>query len=495
MIKIPKPNEKLPWNIEPDGQCYAILEDKSRCPNKTTKNKVTKKYNQWCEQHQPCLKKRKQMKESCEGSNLRCSDFKSSSAIDAQRGKIKNCLKNRIDMWETCYHPSVHDERHYRYIQNLDSRLDECNSIIEDLEPILSKSQGESISAKQSELLQTTKSIHEEEKSKETKTTTQKMSPPKTTTQKMSPPKTTTASKKKKSKKKKKSSSLPHELTKEQKEAESLVMQKYIEMAEKEASNVLETKPTVETTPIKEGKQTIEEKVINKPKIKEAKELKLRLQEISYDLRQIKNYGLETSKPGKQAIKLGESLLVKIKTLMKYFDAKVYQNLVNIKDPTYLTYANYITEIKNFAEKNKQLILSKINGLSQLDLYVNIINYIMKELETRPELIVNDEDISNLIEMKRDFKTLKTEASKLNVFQKSNEMNAIEKIAERIVNIRLLNQLDKIIRYQNTSENMAIMESIVTKSHEYANKYNAKIKKEFSSDVGIWLKYLSETEI
>jgi hypothetical protein len=39
---------------EPDGQCCAILKDKSRCKNQTAKNS-----NYWCDEHkEECISKR-----------------------------------------------------------------------------------------------------------------------------------------------------------------------------------------------------------------------------------------------------------------------------------------------------------------------------------------------------------------------------------------------------------------------------------------------------
>lgn len=173
---------KLPMRYDSDGRCFARLDNGLRCPNKTRK-KADGQFEKWCPIHYPCIQKQRDMKESCVNSTVKCNKFKTRLTISAQRMRVRDCLKNRIDLWKgNCYHIDVKDQRHLDIIYSLQEILQGCDSILSsfaDSPRIVSEPK---ISSKQSDLLQILKDINlssgsEQEKEEQVSETISVISP------------------------------------------------------------------------------------------------------------------------------------------------------------------------------------------------------------------------------------------------------------------------------------------------------------------------------
>jgi hypothetical protein len=114
---------------EPDGRCCAILKNKSRCPNPTSE-----KSDYWCNVHLPeCMRKRVEMKTIC--NNIKkCSKDDNLTSLILSKKVLEECLSKRLNLNKTCYHETVQDLRHLRFIMDLDKNIGNCNQLIEQQE-------------------------------------------------------------------------------------------------------------------------------------------------------------------------------------------------------------------------------------------------------------------------------------------------------------------------------------------------------------------------
>ena len=115
--------------------CHAVLPDGSRCKNKVEKRRIDGKMksSKWCSQHnRTCKEKYETYKDSC--LNFRsfpCSKDGTRSTESSKQYAIKRCYNDRKDFEEKCYHESLRDEGHKKFLDFLSRMFEECTEIIQ----------------------------------------------------------------------------------------------------------------------------------------------------------------------------------------------------------------------------------------------------------------------------------------------------------------------------------------------------------------------------
>jgi intracellular sulfur oxidation DsrE/DsrF family protein len=458
MISVPNIKKPLVWNFQNDGKCYAILKSGDRCNNPTKINQKTKKQNLWCDQHKPCSDQRRLMKESCRGSQTRCSDFQNINAIKGQKDVIQTCLRNRINMWNNCYHEDVQDIRHYQAITFLQDKVDECKNIIEDyneMNPKEEKTKKEkSISQYQLDLLRLTAGAKEEKPSGLFTTSSTK--------------KVTSSPKQNKKKQKKKNQSKTN-LTKQE---DDDVFATFLKIAEDERKA-----QEKETALVKEQKKL-------NSQITEYRNIKF---SITNKIRDIENYGIQNEDSAKIVIKIGTEIIKAIDNFIKdpnEINYKLAYMLLKESAEPVKTIDKIINENFKYFELKARITYEIIKQLIFLDLFLYQIYYRVDELDIKEVefLVENLENYRNL------YKILKIRINQINFDHLSTQLNDIENDYNKVT--------DGLIQSQKTIKSTKTFQNI------YDIKFHDKLKKlyppdisQFQDDLGGYLNILKNYKI
>lgn len=143
---------------EPDGICSAVLKNGKRCPNPTSI-----KSDYWCDVHKPdCVKKRNEMKTICNNVK-KCSKEDNLNSLILSKQVIEECLSKRVNLNKTCYHETVHDLRHLRFMLGLEEEIDHCNQLIKQNQKKKQTKQEKKLKSKQEKEEEKQRIIQEEQ--------------------------------------------------------------------------------------------------------------------------------------------------------------------------------------------------------------------------------------------------------------------------------------------------------------------------------------------